>query len=103
MNDIIFTSLNQSYNKLIKLLFGTLKVNTTMKVNEDKMNNITEIAQKNNLTLIEVGILIELDKQYPKAVFFEEEKINEQVQNSFKKLLDKGLIEKKWNKYRIIK
>ncbi|WP_164670979.1 hypothetical protein [Virgibacillus doumboii] len=62
--------------------------------------NFLKIAKENNLNLIEVGILVELDKKYPQAVEIEED---EQVRENINNLIQIGFVEQRFQKYRIKK
>ncbi|WP_164670250.1 hypothetical protein [Virgibacillus doumboii] len=67
------------------------------------MRNLLEVAKGNNLNLIEVSILVELDKNYPKAIEIEEVYIDEQVRENINKLIQLGFIEQRFQKYKIKK
>ncbi|WP_067725132.1 hypothetical protein [Oceanobacillus damuensis] len=67
--------------------------------------NYLEIAQKHNLNLIEVSILIQLEQRYPQAVAIEEitndEKVYWKVRKNVNELIQKDFIEKEEQKYKI--
>lgn len=67
------------------------------------MRNVLEVAQEKNLNLIEISILIELEKKYPQTVFIEEIPNNPSIKENMNNLIIKGLVEERWHKYRIRK
>ncbi|MBP1950310.1 hypothetical protein [Virgibacillus litoralis] len=67
------------------------------------MKNILEVAQENNLTLIEVGILVELDKNYPQTIEIKEVTNDGQVRENINNLIQIGFVEERFQKYRIKK
>ncbi|WP_249871705.1 hypothetical protein [Oceanobacillus saliphilus] len=66
--------------------------------------NYLEIAQKHNLNLIEVSILIQLEQRYPQAVAIEEiaddENLYWKVKKNVNGLVEKDIIEKTEQKYK---
>ncbi|SER00231.1 hypothetical protein SAMN05216232_3926 [Virgibacillus subterraneus] len=67
------------------------------------MKNILEVAQENNLNLIEVGILVELNKNYPQTIEIEEVTNDGQVRENINNLIQIGFVEERFQKYRIKK
>ncbi|MFC4557217.1 hypothetical protein ACFO3D_03195 [Virgibacillus kekensis] len=65
--------------------------------------NILEAANRNELNLVEVSILLELEKHYPRPVKVEEVNKDELVRENIHNLIQKGLVEQRWDKYRIVK
>ncbi|MFC4024437.1 hypothetical protein ACFOUV_11585 [Oceanobacillus longus] len=69
--------------------------------------NYLEIAQEHKLNLIEVSILVQLEKRYPTAVSMEElttdEKVYWQVMKHVSTLVKKDIVEKDEQKYRVKK
>ncbi|MGJ9458487.1 hypothetical protein [Oceanobacillus sp. CF4.6] len=69
--------------------------------------NFLKISKKHNLNLIEVSILVSLNRRYPCPASIEEmtndKTIYWQIQVSLNKLNEKNLIEIKEQKYKIIK
>ncbi|WP_067728828.1 hypothetical protein [Oceanobacillus damuensis] len=64
-----------------------------------------EVAKKNNLNVIEISILVYLNRKFPHAASVEEmitsENANWQVNKGISGLINKGLISKDNNKYKI--
>ncbi|MBP1948477.1 hypothetical protein [Virgibacillus litoralis] len=67
------------------------------------MKNILEVAQENNLNLIEVSILVELNKNYPQTIAIEEVTNDGQVRENINNLIQIGFVEERFQKYRIKK
>ncbi|MEC5425988.1 hypothetical protein QGM71_21275 [Virgibacillus sp. C22-A2] len=70
------------------------------------MTNILEIAQNNKLSLIEVSILVELDKKYPRTVSIDEVTTNKaywKIKKGVQNLIAKGFVEEEFKKYKIRK
>ncbi|SEQ24184.1 hypothetical protein SAMN05216232_2005 [Virgibacillus subterraneus] len=67
------------------------------------MKNILEVAQENNLNLIEVSILVELNKNYPQTIEIEEVTNDGQVRENINNLIQIGFVEERFQKYRIKK
>ncbi|MFB4168734.1 hypothetical protein [Virgibacillus sp. JSM 102003] len=67
------------------------------------MKNILEVAQENNLNLIEVSILVELDKNYPQTTKIEEVTNDGLVRENINNLIQIGFVEERFQKYRIKK
>ncbi|MGJ9458488.1 hypothetical protein [Oceanobacillus sp. CF4.6] len=71
------------------------------------MVNYLEIAQENNLTLIEVSILVRLNQRYPHAVSMDElsedEGNHSLIKQNINKLVSKNLAVPRFQKYLIRK
>ncbi|MGP4107775.1 hypothetical protein [Virgibacillus sp. L01] len=67
------------------------------------MKNILEVAQENNLNLIEVSILVELNKNYPQTIEIKDVTNDGQVRENINNLIQIGFVEKRFQKYRIKK
>nr|GGG64881.1 hypothetical protein GCM10011398_05650 [Virgibacillus oceani] len=68
------------------------------------MKSVEEIIKENRLSIIECCILFELDKYYPKfeSVYIIDMKMS-QIQHYLNRLIDKGLVERRFQKYRIVR
>ncbi|SFB10392.1 hypothetical protein SAMN04488072_10718 [Lentibacillus halodurans] len=68
---------------------------------------IHKVAQKYNLNLIEQCILYDLEKKYPQTVSIEELEPREDeyslFESNMENLKEKGLIEQRFHKYRLMK
>ncbi|MFC4557954.1 hypothetical protein ACFO3D_07000 [Virgibacillus kekensis] len=67
------------------------------------MKHILKVAEEYDLNLIEMSILVELDEKYPRTVEIEEVSSNPKIERNIVNLVDKGLVEKRWHKYRVKK
>lgn len=71
------------------------------------MNAAMKVVSRRKLTLIEVSILIGLEKEYPKYTPIDKLTTSEDeyivIKKSLIQMIEKRLVEQRWEKYRIIK